>query len=165
MPDPLILLSLTTKNYSASLNTTFKSEKVPINKLEETFKGNNFSTIQWQNGIRNKNNFLSASGFVVDQDEGFKIEEAEKLLQDEGINYALITSRNHTDDNHRFHIILPFNRTVLSLKNYEVVTTNIVKSLFSNSDPSVCDGARFLFGSPDDAIYKSWFEGGYIDVD
>jgi len=160
-----LLLSLATKNLVAALNITFKSESIPLADLESTFKNNNYSTIQWKNGIRNKNNFISASGFVVDQDKGFTIEEAEKLLQDEGINYALITSRNHSAENHRFHIILPFNRKVLSLKNYESIANSIVSSLFTSSDPSVCDGGRFLFGSPEDAIYKSWFEGGNYNVD
>ncbi len=160
-----LFLSLGPKNYDGSLNTIFRVESVPIANLEETLKTNNYSTLIWKNGIRNKDNFSSASAFVVDQDEGFTIEEAEKLLQDEGINYALITSRNHTDENHRFHIILPFNRKVLSLKNYETIANNIVNTLFPTSDPSVCDGGRFLFHSPDDAIYKSWFEGGNYNVD
>ena len=160
-----ILLSLAPKNLVAALNTIFNFVSVPLADLESTVKENNFSTIQWKDGIRNKKNFISASGFVVDQDEGFTIEEAEKLLQDEGINYALITSRNHTAENHRFHIILPFNRKVLSLKNYESIANNIVNTLFPTSDPSVCDGGRFLFHSPEDAIYKSWFEGGNYNVD
>lgn len=160
-----LFLSLGPKNYDGSLNTIFRVELVPIANLEETLKTNNYSTLIWRNGFRNKDNFSSASAFVVDQDEGFTIEEAEKLLQDEGINYALITSRNHTEENHRFHIILPFNRKVLSLKNYETIANNIVNTLFPTSDPSVCDGGRFLFHSPDDAIYKSWFEGGNYNVD
>ena len=160
-----LLLSITNKNYVGSLNTSFREEKVAFTDLEDKMKNNNYSTILWNNGIRNKSNFKSASGFVVDQDNGLTIDEAEKLLKDEGINYALITSRSHSVDNHKFHIILPFNRIVLSLPNYEVVASNIVKNLFPSSDPSVCDGGRFLFGSPEDAIYKSWFEGGNYNVD
>lgn len=160
-----LLLSLAPQNYDGALNTTFRVESVPIANLEETLKTNNYSTLLWKNGIRNKENFSSASAFVVDQDNGLKIEEAEKILQDEGINYALITSRSHTEENHRFHIILPFSRKVLSLKNYEAIAANIVNNLFPSSDPTVCDGGRFLFHSPEDSIYKSWFEGGNYNVD
>jgi len=126
---------------------------------------NNFSPIIWKNGIRSKENFYSAEAFVVDQDNGLKIEDAETILQEEKINYAQFTSRNHTEENHRFHIILPFSRRALTLKNYEIIAANIVNNLFPSSDPTVCDGGRFLFHSPEDAIYKSWFDGGNYNVD
>jgi hypothetical protein len=160
-----ILLSLAPPNYDGALNTTFKTERIPFVELETKLKSNNFSSIIWKNGIRSKENFYLAESFVVDQDNGLKIEEAEKILQEEGINYALITSRNHTEENHRFHIILPFNRRTLTLKNYEIIAANIVNNLFPSSDPTVCDGGRFLFHSPEDAIYKSWFDGDNYNVD
>lgn len=45
MSNKLIQLSLTTKNYSGSSNTTFKTKSVPFYTLKEIFNNNNYNRI------------------------------------------------------------------------------------------------------------------------
>jgi hypothetical protein len=159
-----IRLSLTQKNFDAANNTHFDVTNVKVAALDKIFKQHNFSTIHWT-GNRHSDNFASAIGIVIDIDNGLTISAAESRLQHLKLNYALVTSRSHTPADHRFHILLPFNRTVHSLHDYDRIAKQIREKLFPECDPAVFDGARFIFGSPDEAYYSSNWAGVDYDVD
>ena len=179
-----IRISIKQKNYEGSLNKYFKSLIVLRTDLEDFFKTFNYSLITWTkdetkrqeecNRGREKATFESASGLVIDIDENLSIEEAQYILEDKEYNYVIITSRNHQKDTKkggkfspaqdRYHIVLFFNRDVTDPDEYSSAYLFISK-LFPDLDTSCKSLDRYLFGSPEDAEYYSWFEGVDIDVD
>ncbi len=179
-----IKISIKQKDYDGSHNKYFKSLTVQRNDLEDFFKTFNYSLITWKidnnkkdkeyNRGREDATFESASGLVVDIDENLSIKEAKYLLEEKEYNYVIITSRNHQKDTtkkgefspaqDRYHIVLFFNRDVTDPDEYSSAYSFISK-LFPNLDSSCKSRDRFLFGSPEDAKYYSWFEGKDIDVD
>jgi hypothetical protein len=152
--------------------------------LEDFFKTFNYSLITWKmdnkkrdneyNRGREKATFESASGLVIDIDEKLTIEEAQNILEEKEYNYVIITSRNHQKDamkkgrfspaQDRYHIVLFFNKLVTNPEEYSAVYT-FVSRLFPEVDESCKSLDRYIFVSPEDAEYYSWFEGVDIDVD
>lgn len=61
---------------------------------------------------RCKGNIVSISGVVLDVDEAMTIEQAMTML--EPLEYVLYTTFRHTEDNHKFRIIIPFKRPLLA---------------------------------------------------
>jgi len=161
-----IELSLKDKNYNPEQNVNFKEVKlVHITNLENTLKTCNYSFIQWKGNARHGDNFLSATGFVVDIDKGTTIQQAEDILKAKNINYALITSKRHTDEANRFHLLIPFSRKVYTKENYKAIGNQIREELFPTLDPNTLDDARYIFGSKDDAFYSSCFNKRNFQVD
>jgi len=179
-----IKISIKPKNYEGSFNKYFKSLTVMKDDLEDFFKTFNYSLITWKidnkekdkehNRGREKATFESASGLVIDIDENLPIKEAQHILEEKEYNYVIITSRNHQKDamkkgrfspaQDRYHIVLFFNRHLTDPAEYSAAYTS-VSSLFPEVDESCKSLDRFLFGSPSDAEYYSWFEGVDIDVE
>jgi len=179
-----IKISIKEKDYDGSHNKYFKSLIVLRTDLEDFFKTFNYSLITWTkdetkrqeeyNRGREKATFESASGLVIDIDENLSIEEAQYILEEKEYNYVIITSRNHQKDTKkggkfspaqdRYHIVLFFNRYVTNPDEYSAAYSFISK-LFPVLDTSCKSLDRYLFGSPEDAEYYFWFEGGDIDVD
>ena len=178
-----IKISIKQKDYEGSHNKYFKSLIVLRTDLEDFFKTFNYSLITWEkdeikkqeeyNRGREKKTFESASGLVIDIDENLSIKEAQNILERKEYNYVIITSRNHKKDTKkggkfspaqdRYHIILFFNRDVTNPDKYASAYSFITK-LFPKVDESCKSLDRFLFGSPENAEYYSWFEGKDIDV-
>ena len=179
-----IKISIKQKDYEGSHNKYFKSLTVLRNDLEDFFKTFNYSLITWKidnkkkdkeyNRGRENATFESASGLVIDIDENLSIEEAQYILEEKEYNYVIITSRNHQKDTmkkgkfspaqDRYHIVLFFNRDITDPEEYSAAYS-FISSLFAEVDESCKSLDRFLFGSPEDAEYYSWFEGGDIDLD
>jgi len=162
----LIELSIKDKNYNGDQNANFKEVKtVRYSELETIFKSHNYSPIQWRGNYRDSDKFISATGFVVDIDDSKTIQEAESLLNQHKLNYALITSKSHSDDLHKFHILLPFNRKVYTTENYKAAAERIKQELFPDLDTNTLDAARFMYGSKDDSVYSSKFSEKNFVVD
>ncbi|MCD6162876.1 MAG: hypothetical protein J7K40_10740 [candidate division Zixibacteria bacterium] len=159
-----IELSLAPKEYDASKSVKFNSKEIQFGDFEPTLKKHNYSLIKWKDGNRDGTKFLYSNGFIIDVDEGLKISDAEASLKSHNLNYFLITSKSHTTHKHKFHILVFFNHRVYSKKTYASIGEHIVKILIPESDPSVSDKARFIFGSPDNAIVSSNFQGDNFDV-
>jgi len=151
-------LSVAPKNYNGDQNVNFKTEVVHQSKLKETLISSNFSTIHWA-GKRKSDNFLKATGFLIDVDCGLPIETAERRLKKRNLNYALITSRSHTPEYHKYHILLPSQFQILSESSYKVLERKIIEEFFPESDQSVKDAARFFYGSPENAEFKEYTSG------
>ena len=138
-------LSVAPKNYNGCENVIFKSKAIPVQQLEKTLMTHNFSTIHWSGG-RDSKNFLKSTGFMIDFDNGFKIEKAEKRLKSLNYNYALITSRSHSPGHHKYHIIIPSQYPIFSEDAYCSMEKEILEKLFTESDQAVKDAARFFYG-------------------
>lgn len=159
-----IELSLAPKDYNASNSVNFKSREIRFKDLEQTLKRNNYSLIKWKDGIRDGINFQYSNGFIIDVDEGITISDAEAKLNSQNLNYFLISSKSHTSQKHKFHILILFNYRVYSKKTYAYIGEYLTKDIFNGSDPSVSDRARFIFGSPDNAKVSACFQGNHLDV-
>lgn len=65
-----------------------------------------------ENTVRRcKANVVAIHGIVLDVDKDQRIEQAMELYQD--IEYVIYTTFNHTEDKHRFRIIIPFSQPLL----------------------------------------------------
>ncbi len=179
-----INISIKPIDYNGSHNTHFRNVVVDKSDLENIFKSYNYSLITWKvdeekkeyeyNRKRNIKNFETAYGLAIDIDENLSIDDAENKLKNENINYVIVTSRNHQKDTtkggkfspaqDRYHIILFFNKVVTDPDKY-VDLYSYFTSLFPNLDTKCKSLDRFLFGSPSDAEYYSWFDGKDVDVD
>jgi len=159
-----IILSVKEKDYDEAQNTKFSISSVRTSDLKKLFIEKNYSPIIWQ-GSRLKANFLYASGFVIDIDTGLTIQKAKTILKKQNLNYALVSSKSHTAAAHRFHLLIPFSRKIYTIKNFESVVGIIKAKLFPDCDPAVLDGARFIYGSPDNAEFSDNWSGVDYDVD
>lgn len=159
-----ITISLGAQDRSGK-ETDYKRQTVKVTDLPRLMKEHNYSPIIWSGDYRLSENFEFATGFCVDVDKDGNIDASLALLKEQGWNYVLITTRSHKSEAHRFRILLPFNRRVISLKDYERIGREIIGRWFPGSDESVLDGARQLYFSPPDAIQRSRWDGKDYDVD
>lgn len=173
-------ISIGTKTENAAMATVFKTQTVNFSELETTLKGHNYSLISWKidpekheneyNRRRKSDNFESAAGIVIDIDEGLSIDEARLRLETAKINYALITSKSHQKDKkdkgpeNRFHILVFFDKVTTSARKYQSAFGKM-RTLFPEMDESVKDLARFIFSSPEDAEFYTFFDGEYLEID
>lgn len=157
--DRLIELSLGPLNYDGKANANFTVSSQKISSLKEIFTSHNYSPITWSYGKRKKKNFIKASAFCLDFDKGMTIEEAEKILNANDLNYALVTTRSHRTEAHRFRVLVPFARYVVNVAQY-LSTAHGIDHLFGDKcDKAVFDAARFYFASPKDAYYSECWDG------
>lgn len=159
-----IELSLAPLNYNADENVNFNSKYVDTTYLREIFTSNNYSAIIWKDGYRLAENFISAAGFFPDIDHNMSVEKAEEILSTKNLNYALITTKSHTLAEDRFRLFIPFSHKLFTLDRYQQAAYSINDLFEGKIDPKVFDGARFLFGSPDEAYYSQNWNGKDFDV-
>ena len=157
-----IVLSVKDKNLDPAQNTRFSTASFDTSQLKDVFTNKNYSAICWR-GSRTNSNFDFATGFIPDFDHNLTIQDAEARLKRANLNYALITSKSHTASAHRFHIFLPFKRLIRTAQDYQRVVNEIKTTAFPELDPAAMDAARYLFGSPSNAIYSDNWSG--IDYD
>lgn len=143
-----IIISKKSKNEIGSQNKNFETVVVKVKDLPELITKYNYSLINWIGGERCGNYFKSASGFIVDIDEGLTIDDAQQRLDNQNLNYIIIPSRSHTAELHKFHILLFFSHPIYASNAYEGVADKIKEDLFPELDTNTLDGARFAYGSP-----------------
>jgi len=164
-PDDSIQLSAIAKNYSPALNKILKVKSVKIKDLPDFMIKNNYSTIQWENGSRHKDNFIVSNGTTGDYDLGIKtMLEVHEHLKAKGINHVIIPSKSHTEEHPRFHVLILFDVPVYSKTTYKQIALQMIDELFPDSDKSVADAGRFIFGSPDNANAVSYWGGSNYTV-
>jgi len=165
LPSDSIELSAIAKNYNGAQNVHFKTQTVQLAKLATFLKKYNFSTITWEGGYREEQKFLKSIGFTGDNDKpGLTMQEAHERLVKLGINHVIISSRSHTEDHHRYHITIFFDVPVYSAETHKRIATKIWEEILPESDDSVRDAARFIYGSPDNATFISYLDGKNYEV-
>jgi hypothetical protein len=152
-------------NTDGKLNTSFEAKLVATDDLRDLFTQHNYSHILWDNGKRQKSNFSSADGVILDFDHDIRIDDVLAQLETLNLSFALITSKSHTPEEHHFHLFLPFSRSITSCSQYEDFVDVLRQTHFPNSDRAAKDGARFFYYSPDTAEYHADFNRSPLDVD
>ena len=159
----LVKLSLHSLDYTGKAVNYIPTD-IKASSLEEIFKSQNYSPIVWANHYRTLANFRTAYGFCVDIDGTMTIEDAESILKKKNLNYALVTTRSHTPESHHFRIFIPFSQRIFTYFKYLEAAKKVDKLFNNTCDESVFDGARQLFGSPEDAYYSACWTGHDFDV-
>lgn len=156
-------LSVRDKDYNPQNNFQFQIKEINRSELGDLVKHYNYSLIIWKNNIRKKENFLSACGCTVDIDNGLTLEKAAERLKKRGLNAFMVSSKRHTKEKNRYHILVFFSHPVYCASTYEIIIQDVFK-LFPEADSSVMDTARFIFGSPDDCEIHENRNGDAFDV-
>jgi hypothetical protein len=111
-------------------------------------------------GPRHADYFVSCDLLVYDIDEGLTIDEAKEKVQKLGLACLCLPSPSHSEEAHRFRIILPLARTIFSPETY-AATWDKGAEIFGTVDPQAKDLARAYFGSTMDDGF--WEEGAFYE--
>lgn len=109
---------------------------------------------------RCKNNVLSITGIVLDIDELKTIEETKEIL--DGIEYVLYTTFRHTNNKHKFRVVIPFSRPLLR-EDIAGRQQDIINTLPSVDNCSFTVSQSFYFHSGKNDCYTYWNKGYMID--
>lgn len=110
-------------------------------------------------GFRREENFVSTDFLVYDVDEGLTIPECEKIIESHKLCCLCLPSPSHSDEAHRFRIILPLSRTITNLEVYSE-TWKRGAELFGVADEQCKDGCRGYFGCTTNDGF--WIEGDFF---
>jgi hypothetical protein len=103
---------------------------------------------------RCKNNMVSITGIVLDYDKNQTIEQTIQEL--EGIEYVLYTTFRHTQQIHRFRVVIPFSQPLLA---HDVAgRQNDIRKMFPNVDNasfSVSQSFYFHSGKEDNIAFRN----------
>jgi len=160
-----ITLSLASANPDPRLNTAFETQTASVKELQSILTTHNYSNIIWRSGYRLADNFDRAEFIIIDIDSGMSIDDARSILRNAHINYALLTTKSHTETQHRFRLVVFVNRPILSIEDYKRIIPEIRANRFPAWDPNTLDGARFYFASPQEAFFELWLDGKDYEVD
>lgn len=111
-------------------------------------------------GTRHANNFVGCDFLVYDIDEGLTIEEAKSIVEARGLCCLCLPSPSHSEEAHRFRIVLPLAKTISTADVYEE-TWRKGAELFGNVDEQCKDRARYFFGST--MVDGFWNEGKFFE--
>ena len=68
--------------------------------------------------FRRQDGFISTDFAVFDIDEGMRIEEAEKIIEDMEVACLCLPSTSHSEKNHRFRLIFPLSKSIKDKEEY-----------------------------------------------
>jgi len=101
---------------------------------------------------------------MVDYDGSISINEGIARLNGLGLKYLLITSKSHTPEVEKFHILLFYDRLITNPEQHRKIIRYFYEKHFWDGDPSVKDLGRFFMGSPKDATVKINNDGSNINT-
>lgn len=143
---------------SKKVSAPYKPNTIEFNNendLIEAVCSNAWSPFVFSN-YRKAEDFVSCDLLVYDIDAGLRIEEAEKIIDQNKIACLCLPSPSHSESNHRFRIIIPLSSTITSAEVYRQTWLEGAK-LFGVVDEQCKDIARFYFGSS--MTDGFWIEG------
>lgn len=109
----------------------------------------------WEDGVRGKRNFLLSEYLALDFDDGkWSLMDALTWTMDHGYKAIIATTKSHQKEKvsasgvrspavDRFRMILPFDREIESLDEFEYNMAEVMK--ITPTDVSCKDGGRFYF--------------------
>ena len=118
------------------------------------------TTCDLASGIRKEHNYSTKQLFMIDIDDGMRIEQ---LLEDEFYNRygaGFYTSSSHTDELHKFRILFLTPQPVIGAYQARKIARGL-RLIYPMSDRACIDPARLFYGSVDCPI-KEW-QGKVID--
>lgn len=107
-----------------------------------------WSPIIWNTGKRDRRYFRACDLLVLDFDEGLRIEEAKRRFCD--CQHIIAPTKSHTEEEHRFRLIIPLERPIIAREEYEVFMKLMVRKY--DADYLCKDAARFYF--PSKSVYS-----------
>jgi len=110
-------------------------------------------------GFRHNENFVSADFMSLDIDSGIRIEEAEKRIQNLGLACLCLPSPSHTQESHRFRLIFPLAKTILTCEDFDA-TWDWLQQQFPELDAQCSDYARWYAPSRMDDGF--WQDGDFL---
>ena len=81
-------------------------------------------------GVRQKSEVVESDVIVFDVDEGITIEQFETNA--EGYEYLLYTTSSHTEEHHKFRVVMPLEAPVEGVEGYEKVWRAAHKEIFGD---------------------------------
>lgn len=137
-------LNRLTISYSGDIVTDYKNEFAPFDKLHKLTQS---PSLHWvvhhlSGGYRNEENCIPGFNLVVlDVDGGVSMSTVKLLLKE--YKYLIYTTKRHTDEEHRFRVILPINYQLeLDAKDYKEFMANIYDWLPFEVDTATNQRAR-----------------------
>lgn len=150
-------------SYSSDMTTGYNNETAPFDKLHLLTQapGMHWINHHLKGGYRNEDN--AEPGFnllVIDVDGTCNLNTAKLLLKDYKALYY--TTKSHTDQNHRFRIILPTNYELkMDAKDYKEFYNNVLQWLPFDADPSCAHRCKKWLTNPG---HHEYTEGEVFDV-
>ena len=146
------------------MTTGYQGAEISFEDLEEFATR---SDIHWlnhwvENGHRREDNIIPGFNLIVlDVDGTYPITAAMEIL--EGYRGFIYTTKSHTDDTHRYRIVLPTNYTLyLNREDYKEFMANVFQSLPFQADEQgdhrskkwlSNDGESTFFGNEDAQLF------------
>ena len=150
-------------SYSSDITTGYSNERAPFDKLHllTQNQGLHWVAHHLTGGYRSGENVIPGFNLVViDVDGGVNMSTAKLLLKN--YRYLMYTTKRHTDDEHRFRIILPTNfELTMDGKEYKEFMSNIFDWLPFEADRSA--GQRERKWLSHDGHYE-YNDGESLDV-
>ena len=110
-------------------------------------------------GVRHNDNFVSTDFMSLDIDSGLRIEDAEKRVQSLGLACLCLPSPSHTQEAHRFRLILPLAKTIFFPEDFDA-TWDFLQKQFPELDAQCSDYARWYAPSKMDDGF--WQDGEFL---
>ena len=131
-------------SYSSDIATDYRNERPAFDQLHKLTQapGMHWVAHHLNGGHRNEENCIPGFNLVViDVDGGVNMSTAKLLLKN--YKFLLYTTKRHTDDEHRFRIVLPINYELeLDAKDYKEFMANIDEWLPFEVDRATNQRAR-----------------------
>ncbi|GEK52339.1 DUF3987 domain-containing protein [Vreelandella venusta] len=150
-------------SYSKDIATGYINELAPFEQLHKLTQASNLHWVSHflRGGHRQEDNIEPGFSVVVlDVDGGVQLSTAQLLLKD--YKYLMYTTKRHTDQEHRFRIVLPMNyRLELDTKDYKEFMKNIYEWMPFEVDTATGQRARKWMSHNGHYVYN---DGELLDV-
>lgn len=110
-------------------------------------------------GFRHNDNFVSADFMSLDIDSGLCIEDAESRVQKLGLACLCLPSPSHNSKQHKFRLIFPLAKTILSCEDFDE-TWSWLQKQFPELDTQCSDYARWY--APSKIEDGFWQDGEFL---
>lgn len=131
-------------SYSADITTDYENVRAPFDQLHRLTQlaDHHWVAHHLTGGYRNEDNAIPGFNLAVfDVDGGVNISTAKLLLKD--YKYLIYTTKRHTEDEHRFRVILPLSHELkMDAKDYKEFMGNIADWLPFPIDKATLQRAR-----------------------
>ena len=156
-------LSKMVVSYSTELAEDYQNQRAPFDQLHKMTQANGLHWVAHHltGGYRNEENAIPGFNLVViDVDGGVNMSTAKMLLKN--YKFLLHTTKRHTDEEHRFRIILPINyELMMDAKDYKEFMSNVYSWLPFEVDTATNQRARKWMTHPGHYEYN---EGELLDA-
>ena len=149
--------------YSHDIAVGYQNELAPFDKLHRLTQANGLHWINHHlvDGHRQEDSCKAGFNMVVlDVDGGVNISTVRMLLK--GYKYLIYTTKRHTEDEHRFRVVLPMNYALnLDAKDYKEFMKNLFEWLPFELDTATNQRARKWLSNEGHYEYN---DGELLDV-